>query len=59
MSIIMLTNGKFWEDVQHAANSGPLLGEDSNWKQEQIGDFHFLVYCFKIFLLQGCTTFVI
>lgn len=55
----MLTNGKFWEDVQHAANSGPLLGEDSNWKQEQIGDFHFLVYCFKIFLLQGCTTFVI
>ena len=28
ISIIMLANRKFWEDLQHVVNTGPLLGEN-------------------------------
>ena len=31
----MLADGKFWEDLQHAVNTGPLLGENLDWKHEQ------------------------
>ena len=34
ISIIMLANRKFWEDLQHV-NTGPLLGENLDWKHEQ------------------------
>ena len=31
----MLADGKFWEDLQHAVNTGPLLGENLDCKHEQ------------------------